>query len=174
MRCFEFVVARTSVSKNGRPHVPDHTLMYVIPDEAVELLKPIFDPYGKDPNLYFEQLNSGRPPAPWGIACFDRQYSIAGHVATCRLNISGIYFAPYCESPHPPPQDVYPQVGVVVFENKRALEDASDTSPLFQNLWKGFRECPTEQRWMMIVDPLPDDWLAQVMPGDRERWFSTR
>jgi len=69
MRCFEFNVATSAVSKNGGSYIPDERLIYVIPDEAHELLEHILDKYGQDPMWYFDKLNFGRPPAPWAIAC---------------------------------------------------------------------------------------------------------
>jgi len=27
---------------------------------------------------------------------------------------------------------------------------------------------------LALLDPLPKEWLAEVMPGDRELWLSTR
>ena len=33
---------------------------------------------------YFDKLNLGRPPAPWALACFDREYAIGkGRMDVC-------------------------------------------------------------------------------------------
>ena len=174
MRCFEFYVATSAVSTNNGPYIPDETLTYAIPEEAQELLEPILDQYGQDPMWYFDKLNFGRPPAPWVIACLDQEYSIAGHIATCRPDGSGIAFSPYTQVPSPIPQDFVPQVGVVTMENKRGIEGSSDKSLLFRKLWDALKDCSTERRWLLLVDPLPDEWLTQVVIRDRERWLSAR
>jgi len=173
MRCFEFFVANSSVSTDGGPYIPDETIMYVIPEDAKELLGPILGRYDQHPEWYFDKLNFGRPPAPWAITCLDQEYSIAGHMAACRQPNSGIKFAPYTQVPNPIPQDFVPQVGVVSMQNKRGLEEVSDKSPLFQMLWEGLKDCTTEQKWLIILDPLPSEWLAQVVPGNSERWLSS-
>jgi hypothetical protein len=76
--------------------------------------------------------------------------------------------------PNPIPQEFVPQVGVVVLANKRGLEHALDKSPIFQTLWEGLRERSSERRWLLLLDPLSEEWLTQVEPGDRQRWLSTR
>lgn len=174
MRCFEFFVAISAVSSNGGPYIPDETLTYWIPEDAQKLLDPILDQYGQDSMWYFDKLNFGHPPAPWAIACLDQEYTIAGHIAICRPAGSGIAFSPYTQVPSSIPQDFVPQVGVIVFKNKNGLKGASDRSPLFQKLWDSLKDCSTEKRWLLAVDPLPDEWLAQVVPEDREHWLSTR
>lgn len=174
MRCFEILIAESAVSKDGGPFVPDNRLTYGIPDEAEELLEPILGPYGQDPLWYFDKLNFGRPPAPWALACLDREYPIAGHVATSRPADAGIAFAPYNQVPSPMPDDFVAGVGVLTFESKSGLERSADDSPLFAAAWNALRECSPERRWLMILDPLPQEWLNQVLPGDRERWLSGR
>jgi hypothetical protein len=174
MRCFEFHVASSAVSTNGGPYIPDDRLLYDIPEEAQELLEPILDQYGQSPMWYFDKLNFGRPPAAWAIACLDREYPIAGHIANYRPDGSGIAFSPYMQVPNPIPQEFVPQVGVVVLANKRGLEHALDKSPIFQTLWEGLRERSSERRWLLLLDPLSEEWLTQVEPGDRQRWLSTR
>jgi hypothetical protein len=102
MRVFEILIAESAISKGGGPFVPDGRLTYWIPDEAQELLEPILGPYDQNPMWYFDKLNFGRPPAPWALACLDREYPIAGHVATSRPPSAGISFAPYNQAyiPH--------------------------------------------------------------------------
>ena len=174
MECFEFFVATSAVSKNGGLFVPDERFMYAIPEDAQELLEPILEPHEQNPTWYFDTLNSGRPPAPWALVCLDKEYSIAGHIATCRPKNSGIAFSPYTKLPNPMPKEFVPKVGVITLQSKMGLEEASDKSPLFKLLWEGFKNCASEQRWLIIVDSLSDDWLAQVVPTDSELWLSTR
>ncbi len=174
MKCFEFYVATSAVSTNGGQFIPDEKLTYEIPEDAQELLGPILKKYGQDPSWYFDLLNFGRPPAPWAIVCLDKEYSIAGHVVTCRQKNSGIAFTQYTKLPSPIPHDFVPQVGVVILLSKSGLEDASAKSALFQTMWEGLKDCSTDRRWLLVVDSLHEDWLAQVVPGDRKRWLSTR
>lgn len=174
MKCFEFYVATSAVSTNGGSYVQDEKLTYGIPEDAQDLLEPILNQYGQDPMWYFDKLNYGRPPAPWAVACLDQEYTVAGHIATYRPAGSGIAFAPYTQVPDPVPLDFVPQVGVVTLQNKIGLRDAVSKSPLFQKLWEGLKDCSTERRWLLVVDPMPDEWLDQIVPGDRERWLSTR
>jgi len=123
---------------------------------------------------YFDKLNFGRPPAPWALACLDREYPIAGHVATSRPPDAGIAFTPYNQLPNPMPNDFVPGVGVLAFASKSGLERSAAKSPLFAAVWNAFRECSPERRWLVILDPPSQEWLAQVLPGDRERWLTGR
>ena len=174
MRCFEILIAGSAVSKDGGPFVPDDRLTYGIPDEAQELLEPILAPYSQNPMWYFDKLNFGRPPAPWALACLDREYAIGGHVATSRPLNAGIAFTSYNQVPNPMPDDFVPGVGVLTFESKSGLERSAGNCPLFAAAWNALRECSPERRWLVILDPLSQDWLALVLPGDRERWLSGR
>lgn len=174
MRFFEIRIAEFAVRKDGGPFVPDGRLTYGIPVEAQELLEPILGPYDQDPIWYFDKLNSGRPPAPWALACLDREYAIAGHVATSRSPSAGIAFATYEPVRNPIPVDFVPGVGVLTFASKSGLERSAVSSPLFAAVWNTLRECSPQRRWLVILDPPSQEWLAQVLPGDRERWLSGR
>lgn len=171
MRCFEILIAGSAVSKDGGPFVPDNQLTYGIPDEAQELLEPILGLYDQNPMWYFDKLNFGRPPAPWALVCLDCEYAIGGHVATSRPPNSGIAFAPYNQVPNPVPNDFVPGVGVLTFGSKTGLEGSAGNSPLFAAAWKTLKECSPGSRWLAILDPLSQEWLAQVLPGDHERWL---
>jgi hypothetical protein len=170
IRCFEILVAESAVSVNGGGFVPDDRLTYGIPDELQDLLKPILAPYGQDPMWYFDNLNFGRAPAPWALACLDREHAIAGHVATTRPHGAGIGFAPYSPLPMPIPSDLVPGVGVLAFESKHGLQRSAGESRLLATAWDALRQCSADQRWLVILDPLPERWLSEVLPVDRERW----
>ena len=174
MRTFEITIASSSISVNGGPMVPDDRLTYWIPDEAQDLLEPVLGAYGQDPMWYFDKLNFGRPPAPWALACLDREYAIAGHVATSRPPDGGIGFTQYTQMPNPLPSDFVPGVGTLAFASKSGLELSATKSPIFAAAWGALRECSAERRWLVILDPLSQEWLAQVTRGDRERWLSSR
>jgi hypothetical protein len=174
MRCFEILIAESFVSKDGGPLVANNRLLYWIPDEAQELLEPVLGPYGQNPAWYFDKLNFGRPPAPWAIVCLDREYAIGGHVATSRSPAAGIAFSPYTQVPDPMPHDFVPRVGVLVFASKSGLERSAGDSPLFAAAWDALRECASSSRWLALLDPVEKEWLTQVVPGDSERWLSTR
>jgi hypothetical protein len=174
MRFFEILIGGSAISTDGGPFVPDDRLTYGIPDEAQELLEPILGPYDQDPMWYFDKLNFGRPPAPWALACLDREYTIAGHVATSRPPNAGIAFAPYNQVPNPMPNDFVPGVGVLTFASKGGLERSAANSHLFATVWNALQKCSPERRWLVILDPPSQEWLAQVLPGDRERWLLGR
>jgi hypothetical protein len=174
MRCFEILIAESAVSRNDGPFVPDDQLTYGIPDEAQELLDPILAPYGQDAMWYFDKINFGRPPAPWALACLDREYAIGGHIAISRPLDAGIAFTTYNRVPHLMPADFVPGVGVLTFESRSGLEPAVGHSSIFAVAWTALRHCSADRRWLVLLDPLPQEWLAEVLPGDRERWFASR
>jgi hypothetical protein len=174
MSVFEILIAESATSRDGGPFVPDDRLTYCIPDAAAEHLEPILGAYDQDAGWFFDKLNFGRPPAPWAIACLDREYALAGHVVTCRPPDEGILFTAYRQIPNPCPDGFKPDVGILTFASKIGLERSAAASPLFAAAWEALRDCPSERRWLAILDPLPQQWLAQVIPGDSERWTSHR
>lgn len=169
MRVFEILVAQLdiagSIESNSR-------LAYSLPDEAEELLGPVLGPYGQSANFFFDKLGFGKPPAPWAHACLDREYSIAGHVATTRPKNAGVLFSPYTQVRNPPPAGFIPAVGVLTFSSKAGLEKASDKSPIFAAAWSALRNCSEESRWLAVLDPVDVTWLARVTPGDQALWLT--
>lgn len=174
MRVFEILIAESAVSREGGPFVVDEKVVFWLPDEAEEILEPILAPYGQNPGWFFDKINFGPRPAPWALVCLDREYDIAGHVATSRLPNAGIGFSPYNQVPKDQPDDFVPGVGVVTFESRPGLECSVGNSPVFEAAWGALRERSLERRWLVILDPLSPEWLDQVLPGDRERWLSFR
>jgi hypothetical protein len=174
MRCFEILIATSAISTNGSPFVPDDRIMIGIPDEAEQLLDPILSVYGQNPSWFFDKINFGRQEIPWALACLDREYPVAGHIGTTRGADSGIKFTSYSQPPQSLPDDFVPGVGVLAFESKIGLENVATRSPVFEAAWKAFRSCSPDKPWLAILDPLPEDWLALVVPGDRERWLASR
>lgn len=146
MNLFEMIVAEASISHDGGPYAPLEGLTYSIPDEAEEMLEPIRSQYGQSPFWYFDKLNYGWPPAPWVIACLDREYDLAGHVATSRHPASRIWFSPYQQVPSPAPSDCVPKVGVVVFATKEGIHRSKEASPIFKSAWNALAESPTNRR----------------------------
>lgn len=173
MHRFEITIGESWVRNNDAPFEPDR-LIYAIPGDALELLRPILGPYGQDPEWYFDNLNFGRPPIPWAIACLDHDYTLGGHVAKARPPNAGITFTQYNPVPNPIPDDFVPNVGVLIFLSKGGLAYSVSRSPLFAAAWSALRSCSPEKRWLVILDPLPQDWLTKALPGDRERWLSVR
>jgi hypothetical protein len=170
MRLFEIEVATVFIRRSGGPSDASGRLAFALPEEAEDLLTPIMKPYQQSPMFYFDLLNFGRPPAPWAIACLDRQYALAGHVATVRPADSGISFSPYRSVPSPLPADFTPEVGVIVFASKAGLERARGCSALFDAAWSALGSKEASRRWLLLLDAPPDPWLRQTLPGDAERW----
>ena len=172
MRCFEILIATSAISTNGGPFVPDDDFMIDIPDEAERLLEVILSPYEGHSIWSFKSIDGHSLRAPWALACLDREYPIAGHIGTARGADSRIKFSPY-HQPVPLPDNFVPVVGVLVFGSKMELERVATRSPVFEAAWDAFRDCLTDKSWLAFLDPLPEDWLALVVPGDRERWMAS-
>jgi len=174
MWCFKILAVLMNVSKKGGPFIPDDNLWFDLPEEAEDLLEPILEPYGQAPGWYFNKIEFDRQHPPWAIACLDRVYPIAGHIATTRPPDADISFMTYKSIPRPIPSDFVAGVGVLTFFRKSGLQSAADRSPVYQAVCEALSDCSVERRWLALLDPLPKEWLAEVMQGDRELWLSTR
>jgi hypothetical protein len=170
MRSFKILIAESALSVDGGPFKPDRRLAYGIPDEAVELLGPILAPYDADPTWFFDSINGGRPPAPWAIVCLDREYAIAGHICQTRPSRNDNGLVPYRNPRGVAPGGFVPPVGILVLSSKDALERVQGRSPVYEAAWKALSACSASEHWLAILDPLPEDWLAKVVPGDEEAW----
>jgi len=174
-RCFGILPARIVVCTGLGAIGTEEQLTLGLPEEAEEPLEPILEPHGQDPMWYFDKIDLGRQPAPWALACLDTEYAVAGQVVTARRPDSGIRFSLYKQPPpKPTPAEFVPGVGVLVFMSRAGLERSIDDSPLFAAIWSTLRECDPERRWLAVMEPLPRAWLAEVLPGDRERWHAHR
>jgi len=175
MRRFEVAVLRMATSWEGGPFIPDDRIRYWLPDEAEELLRPILARYSQSPLFYFDKINFGQPPAPWAFVCLDREYPLAGHIATVRPPDAGIFFVPYTRPPPEPlPEDFIPAVGVLVLDSKRGLERAAAASPLFSAAWKALLSCPADRCWLVLLAPLPEEWVATAAQGNDEQWLASQ
>lgn len=172
MQCYQIIATQLGASVNGGPAVADQKLTYALPEEASDQLSPILERYEQNPYWYFDNLNFGRPPAPWATACLDSEYAIAGHVALARGPNSGIGIAPYTQPPNPLPKDYVPAVGVITFLTKQSLRAVASKSPLFSQLWKGLKECSPDGNWLLIYDPLEGSWVDDALDKDREKWLT--
>jgi hypothetical protein len=170
----EIVIATSSISHRGGPFVPDGTLTYWLPDEAIEAVDPILTPHGQEASWYFDKLNHVRGPVPWALVCIDQEYELAGHIAEARIPDAGIAFSSYTY-PDPPLQpDCVPKVGVLVLASKTGLRSVANRSPVFAAAWQALEECREDRRWLIVLDPLDESWLREVVPGDSERWLASR
>ena len=172
MRCFEITALSTHISTEGGPFTPDGTVSYWLPDEAEDLLEPILAPYDRGPIWFLDKYYPGQGPTPWAHVCLDREYALGGHLATSRPPDAGIKFGTYARAPDPLPDDYVPGVGVIFFLTKAGLEQAVTKSLIFEKSWEALEDCSPEGAWLALLDPLPEDWLAQTLEGDREHWRS--
>lgn len=173
MELFEITIAESFERKPGKPYVPGN-LGYLLPDEALARLEPVLQPYGQDPQWYFDKLNFGRPPRPWALACLDAEYAIAGHVASARTPRAGISFAPYTQVPQPMPEDFIPRVGTLVFASKNGLDSCKTASPLFAAAWEALADCPSSSSFLVLLDRPDKGWLDEVTVNDRASWLQLK
>lgn len=174
MQVYEILIAESVISQDGGPFVTTDRLSYWVPEPAQVSLQPILGPYHQDPMWYFDNLDLGRPPAPWALACLDREYGISGYLAACRPAGAGISFSPYADHPEPRPNGLAPGVGVLSFASKPGLQQAAANSPLFAAAWDALRDCSIDRRWLVILDPLSDRWLTEIARDAPQRWLSRR
>jgi hypothetical protein len=172
MELFEIQIAKCEIREGDGPFTPDG-FVFNIPQEAEELLDKILEPYGGSSTFYFERMEFDNQPAPWALVCLDREYPIAGHIVTKRPSNGKISFTQYSSIPKPKPSNFVPNVGTLVIQEKGVLELATGRSLVFKEAWKALKECSLNSNWLVFLDPLPEKWLAEQLPGDRELYLST-
>jgi hypothetical protein len=112
MQVFEIIPTTMSIRMQDGLFAPAKGLSYLLPDEAEDQLATILAPYGLNPFFFIDEINEGRPPAPWAFICLDREYPIAGHIAASRLDKKTLAFSTFRPVPDPLPDDFVPGVGV--------------------------------------------------------------
>ena len=173
MELFEIEIAKVYMSESGAPFTPDKGFIFNIPQEAEDLLDNILEPYGLSSFFYFDNFEINNQAPPWALVCLDREYPIAGHIAAKRPSNEEIYFVQYQSNPNPIPNDYVPNVGTLIFQEKRGLELAASRSLIFQEAWRALETCSVKNNWLVFLDPLPEKWLAEQLPGNRELYLST-
>ena len=174
MKPFEILIAESFLKENDGPFVKEERLTLQISEEAMSLLDPILEPYGQSPYFFFDKIVFANRTVPWAFVCLDSQHPIAGHIATKRPPEAGIQFTQYQPMPAPIPNDFVPSVGTLVFGDKRGLELASCQSLIFEKAWEVLKNCSPEKNWLVILDPLPEEWLTEHLSGDRELYLSMK
>ena len=145
MSYFESRIAQAVITDGNTNVLSKRLIIFAVPDAAERLLRPILQPYDQEPFWYFEKLKTGHAPAPWAIACLDREYDLAVHVVATRPAEAGIRFAAYQPSPKCPASDFIPGLGTLVFFSRIALQVAAKSSPLFATARETLQECAEHQ-----------------------------
>lgn len=174
MKSFELRIVESSEIKADGSFVRQSGLICDLPEEGAALLSPIVQRYKQSCSFYLDKVINSTQSPPWAIACLDREYSLAGHVATTRPPEAGIRFAPYTNPPYPIPDGFVPKVGVLIFTTKSGLKRSVARSPLFRAAWGALSECAPGSHWVTFLDQFDRDWVDQVEADDDERWLSTR
>jgi hypothetical protein len=172
MKLFEIPAASSAeLSDDGRYRSDGH-ITYAPPDEAIDALAPVLEPYDADPAWYLDQINHGRGPAPWAFVCLDREYDLAAHVDQARDGVGGIFFAQYTRPTYPPPDDFIPRVGTLVLMRKDSLEAAQGRSPLLDAAWDQLQDCSPDATWLLILDTPDPEWVRTEEARNAQRWHA--
>ena len=179
MHCFPMSVSQSLHSKFAVKTLgyPPKMLGFGVPQAAERVLDPILEPYDQNSYWYFYRVYGWETLSPWAFVCLDREYALAGHVADARPADAGLFFAPYRYTrfgavPEPTVADYVPQVGVIIVSRKEGLRVAASRSPIFDAAWRALRCCDARRHWLVVLDPLPEEWLNAALPGDAARWLS--
>ncbi len=174
MKIFQITIGEWHERKAAATELHGGSLAYLLPEDAAAAVEPILAPYNQSPDWYFDRLNHGRPPAPWAVVCFDREYRIAGHIAETRGASRGIAFSTYRSQPDPMPEDYVPGVGVLLIFDRSALEQCSSRSSVLAQIWDALKECSVDARWLLVMDALSPSWLDVTAQGDDDLWRQLR
>lgn len=179
MRCLPMLTRLSTHSETAVKILgyPKKMLWFKASKAMEQALDPVLEPYDQNSYWYFNRIYSREPRFPWAFVCLDREYGLAGHIADARPADAGLYFAPYRythSAPIPPPtlEEYVPQVGTVVVTRKEGLKRAASRSPIFEAAWQALKHRDARRRWLVVLDPLPAEWLKAALPGDAERWLS--
>ena len=179
MKCFSMVARVEACSDVAVQEFgyPARHLSFGISSRARSALDNVLEPYDQNGTWYLYRACGWEPRPPWAFVCLDREYDLAAHIAEARRPRDGIQFAPYrytrfAPIPKPMPFDDVPKVGMLIVQRKAGLAATVRRSPLFAAMWDALRDRPARARWLVLLDPLPKDWLDQAIRKNAERWLA--
>ena len=148
---------------------PPKLLRFRVSQAAKRAMDRALKPYGQTLSFlfYLQSLNQ-QPVSPWAFVCLSCEYALAKHVAITRPNGGGLLSEAYT---FPPPGD-FPQVGMIAIPCKAGLKRAASRSPIFRAAGQPLKHRDARRHWLVVLDPLPEEWLKTALPGDAERWVS--
>ena len=162
---------------------------YFFPEEVQKWLGPVLLPFGYDAGsgkdaggflleieYMFRKVDS--VSFPWAIVFMPEEYPLAGHLMSIRPNMD-IRFSCYSLI-WPGAYDNYdlagngpPKVSMIFAFSKSALQHAaSNGSPLLQDAWNLLSDRAEDCRWVVLADPLDDDWVQDVAKTSDELFFA--
>lgn len=104
---------------------------------------------------------------PWAIACFDREFRLAGHIASVRSAPTEVTLSAYSlPSEHSVARDGVPPVSILLFSSKAAASRLSTQSPLFEVCWRTLSSLSPSRKWICTVDSPDEKWVAEAEVGD--------
>ncbi len=192
MDCFQINVIPMSgkdIDSTGTTIATRSEDWYSFPEEVQKWLGPVLLPFGyetgsgKDAGSFLLEIEymfrkENSVSFPWAIVFMSEEYPLAGHLMSIRPSMD-IRFSCYSLI-WPGAYDNYdvavdgpPKVSIVFVFSKLAVQHgAASGSPLLQNVCNILSDKAEDCRWVVLADPLNDEWVRNVAKTSDELFFT--
>ena len=139
-------------------------------DEIAKVFDPILKPYNLCPFEWFlrieTKLNRDNLGIPWAMIALDREYNLAGHFCSIRVDKTKMPFT--CYSSQPGKRLDYPPISFILIFQKDALEETAAKSVFLKSAWEMLKDKDETRHWLCFMDPPPVEWVRQHEKNDKE------
>lgn len=179
-KCFQFYLLGEEVRKSDGT-IESSRLFAEYGSEAEDAIDALLSAWGINATEFFwslDESNRRQGIWPWAIALYEKEFRLAGHVASLRQHRDDFSFNAYSMHNRLPIGEYIEEYGVPPFSfflinNKAALTVAAKMSPLFEQAWRLLKDKEEGAHWVCIASSPPDEWVAKTGAGDDELFLRT-
>lgn len=128
----------------------------------LEALDRAAGPYGaeaKDLIFHLRSVFKKEEFFPWAHIFLPKEYPIYHYCNALRAHPTDFRMSSYTVNVRGrDPNELSPAVSMFFFQSKGLLSYYAEKSYLFELFLNDLRDCETSRSWVIITDPLPEDW----------------
>lgn len=148
---------------------------HLLPD-AEGYLARILEPHQLAPIEFLDAISSNRywDCPPWAVSVFPREYRLAGHITSQRIERDDPLYSSFSliKDPYTYPDQQPPPFSFLWHRSKSMMRRLAGRSPLFKTCWSVLKDKPEDRGWLCFPPPLPEDWVAEAEARDAALFYT--
>jgi len=155
----------------------DRVITPYLPPTGERNLSQVLDSFAMETDEFMQGLKymiSSCDQYPWAIMAFPKEYKLAGHIYSRRIDPEDPQFSSYTliREGGGRPMDKPPSCSIMVFYNKSAASNMKERGHLFQTCWSCVRGLPEDRSWLILAPALDQNWVSKTEEGDAALFYA--
>lgn len=174
-RCYELSMIHKEVKK-ADVIIESSWPLSVIDPEAEKIIGNFLRKHNTNLERYISYVNAKHEREgvfPWAIVFYNKEFRLAGHLASIRQNSNDFRFSAYSikTDNYSVAEMGVPSVSLLYVYKKKAIQQAAKESEFFSAAWEQLADLPENQHWICIADSPSEEWVKQTSQNDDELYL---